>query len=554
MVHTLILLAQLQTLVVLERPETAAHDIQRLCPMASPQDHARLVKLEHQLADSASAKQPPVGVWGSLGCARALLALNASLDHDGNIRKPIDAAEANDAMDLLLKALAARPTDTVAAGLLAALSQQATAEPTGTKAMLLDDLATALHRAVRSGVTSPAVLRACTRLQISVGDIATARDCSNRALQLGQDSTWHMLRLAQVSAADRDDAGATTLFERAALAAHDSSAMNELLFPFFSEANWARWLAVPDSGRSAWLRDSLFPNKIYQSATYASRLARQLAGSRIGGGRSLAWWCTPEFPLDCALPGPTGEAIIRTAARFSQLWDAVTGEPIALIAFGVRIGDLATGKDKAGRFADVEVSIHTWDEGAHRWGDTTVRRQLRFPAAASPTVFAIGRVVIPTSRGVTSWAIHVSQSEIRRGRAADDRHAPVGSGPVQLSDLLIRFVPPDSARKQGGPEVLAPLGHVRRTTPALLFFQLWSEIARPRLKLVAVLRRVSDGVVENVPTTQDTWDAASKLGLNEFSRTLSISSLLPGSYRLQLLVMDEVSGTMVRRETTLLVD
>ena len=554
MVHGLLLLAQLQTLVPIERPETAAHDIQRLCPMASPRDRSRLVMLEHRLADSAAAKTAPPAVWGSLGCIRALLALNASLDRDGEIRKPLDASRADDAIGVLLKALDHRLDDTLAAELLAALTQPATSDDPGAKAMLLDDLAVRLHHSVTAGVTSPQVLRACTRLLIAVGDIATARDCSSRAMHLGHDSTWHLLRLAQAQLADGDAPGANALFERAALAAHDSASMNELLYPFFTEANWARWLAVPDSARGSWLRDSLFPNKIYQSASYAARLAEQLAGTRIGGGRSLSWWCAPELPAWCVLPGKKGETIIRTAARFNQLWDVVTGEPIALLVFGVRVGDLTSTKDSTGRVAGVDVAIHTWDEAMHRWSDTTIRRQLRYPASASADAFAIGRVMIPTSLGVTSWAIRISQSETRRGRAADDQHAPVGSGPMRLSDLLIRIVPPDSAGKQGTNEVLAPLGHVKRTTSAQLYFQLWSEQARPRLKLVVVLRRVSAFEVESIPTTQIAWDGASKQGLSEFSRVIPVTSLLPGSYRLQVLIMDEVGGTMVRREATLLVD
>jgi hypothetical protein len=102
--------------------------------------------------------------------------------------------------------------------------------------------------------------------------------------------------------------------------------------------------------------------------------------------------------------------------------------------------------------------------------------------------------------------------------------------------------------------VFTPLGHVGRTKPVQLFFQLWSEQNHARLKLVVVLRRMFEGGVETVPTTQITWDGASKKGLNEITRDFSVASLLPGSYRLQVLVMDEVSGAMVRRATTLLVD
>ena len=87
-----------------------------------------------------------------------------------------------------------------------------------------------------------------------------------------------------------------------------------------------------------------------------------------------------------------------------------------------------------------------------------------------------------------------------------------------------------------------------------LVFQLWSEQDYPRLKWVVVLRRFFEGEVEEIPTMQFTWDGASKRGVNELSRVFSALHLLPGSYRIQVLAMNEVSGAMVRRETTLLVD
>ncbi len=553
LVHGLLLLAQVQVLVPIERPQTAADQIRRLCPIASPRDHERLVHLENQLTQSALKKDVSPDIRDSLGCVHALLALNASLDREGEPSKPIGTPQAEEALGDLVKALDSRPSDTQAAELVAALSQQATAAPTAVRAMLLDDLAMAMFNAVKTGVTSPAVLRACTRLMIAVNDLATARNCSDRAMKRGQDSTWHLLRLAQATSANGDAAVAASLFERAARAAHDSAAMNELLYPFFTEADWTRWLSLPDSGRGRWLRDSLFADKIYQSASWASRLAVQLAGPQQTGGRSYYWWCMPQLPAECMQPGAKGETVVRTAARFNQFWDAATGAPLALITFGVRIGDLASEKIKASRLAEVEVAIHTWDEAARQWSDTTIQRQLRYPATTAADAFVNGRVVIPTSLGVTSWSIRVSQSKTRRGRTADDQHTPISSGPLRLSDLMVMVMPADSQNSKPGKQaaVLAPLGHLRRPQRVQLFFQLWGTEDHPRLKVVLALRDPFAEAFDATPTIQLTFDETSKRGLNEFSRILDV---YPGSYQVQVLVMDEVSGAMVKRVTTLQVD
>jgi tetratricopeptide (TPR) repeat protein len=556
LVAGLVVLAQLQVLVPIERPEAAAYQIRQLCPVASPRDRDRLVTLERRLADSVSAKQGSPDLWDALGCVRALQALNATLDRNDQIQAPIRISQAEGAVTALLEALKNRPDDAPAAELLAALSQHVSEDPVGGKAILLDDLAMAIHRAVQAGVTSPPVLRACTRLLIAVGDIATARECARRAMTLGSDSTWHLLRLMRVSLSDGDRDGAFQLFERAALAAHDSSAMNELLYPFFSEANWARWVAVPDTERRGWLRDSLFPDKLDDSVVYAARLEQQLAGSQDGGGRSFYWWCSPLLMAQqCTLPSPKGEAVITTAARFSRFWDVETGEPMALITFGVRVGDLVSEKDKAGRTAEIAVTIHTWDEAAQRWTDTTVPRQLRYPASTASSAFATGRIMIPTSLGVTSWAVRIAQAATRRGRAADDWNTPIGPGPIQLSDLLVGNEPQDPKGSNTGTGLnLSPFGNVKRSRPLQLLVQMQSDQDRPQVRVFAVLRPITSKGSDEPSALQFAFAASAKRGINTLSGAFSIAKLRPGSYTLQVLVLDEIIGTVARREITLQVE
>ncbi len=552
----LVLLAQVQVLVPIERPETAVYQIRQLCPVASPRDRDRLARLERRLSDSASAKQVPPHIWDALGCVRALQALNATLDRDDQIQAPIiSIPQAEAAISTLFKALDVRPDDAQAAELLAALSQQATDDPIGARPMLLDDLAEAIHRAVEAGVASPSVLRACTRLQIAVGDMATAQECSNRATTLGRDSTWHLLRLARVRLSDGDVPGGIALFKLAALAAHDSASINELLYPFFAEANWAAWVMLSDSTREAWLRDSLLPEHIRGNEWYEARLALQLKGDQQGGGRSFYWWCVPQISADCAEPSPKGETVIRTTARFDQLWDLKTGAPVAAVTFSALVGDLASEKEQASRVASFKIMIRTWEEATRRWHDTTVERQLRFPASTPANAYATGQVTIPAPLGVTSWSIRIFQSADRRGRAADDRHTPIGEGSMRLSDLLVGSNSRYSTGEDDGPAfVLAPLGQVSRSKLLQFYLQAQSDEDHPRLKLFVAIRHMIGDSVEKTPDLELAFEGASLRGVNQYFHSFPISQLSPGNYQLQVMLLNETGNAILgKRATTLVV-
>ena len=559
MVHALpglLLLLQVQTLVPIDAPGAFAERIRQLCPVADSRDNQALIKWENRLADSASLKPTVAAAWSELGCPRALLAANGAIAREGTLM-PLGSSWFRGALNVLLKALDLRPGDARAAGVLAAFALSPRVLAINPQSSLVDDLAMTIYQAVRAGVASPTVFRACTRLLIEAGDVATARDCSSRAMQSGFDSTWHLLRLARASLAEGDTIAGVDAFERAADAANDSSAMSEFLFPFFVRADWMRWAATSGPERQDWVQDSLFPAQMLESdsVSFAILLAKQLERIAGGGGQSAYWFCMAHFTEGCSQLLVRGETTVWTAARFHQLWDAGTGAEIALITYGLRVGHLVAQNAGESRIADATIDVRTWDEAAGVWSDTSFLRHLRYPASAPKNAFATGLAVIPVSPGVTSWTIQVRQSESRRGRAFDDRRTALDPGPLLLSDLVV------GGEQQGLPWThagqrmfVAPLGHVKRAEPVQLWYQIASDRDRPRLTAAIIVRPVEADTGEEVPALEISYDVSSPPGIKEVTLMLDLSRLQPGRYRLELELTDDAEGISVRRETILLVD
>lgn len=557
MIGTALLLAlQVQPLMPVDRPEYFPAWTRQLCRVPNPNDHHELVAREAQLAGSANRKSPPASVWGPLGCMRALLAANGATASEG-LLMPVGTSWARGSLSTLLLALDAQPGDARSAALIAAFAIDSKTLWISAQNSLFENVAVAVRRAVESGVSLPLVYRACTRLLIAAGDVATARDCSHRAMMAGYDSTWHWLRLSRLAFSAEDSGAGVAAFDRAALAANDSVAVNELLNTFFEKANWKRWLAQPPATRVRWAHDSIFPLQEPgpDSASFASRLAEQFDGLPGDDGRSAYWWCMEEFEEACTGIGVRGETTLWAAGRLHQFWDAATGAPMALVTYGIRIGELETHRTGEFRTLDPAVTIRTWDNTTARWTDTALTPHLTFPAAASKRAFVTGLAVLPVTSGVSSWTLSVRQSESHRGRTFDDQHPPLGDGPLALSDLLLGDEQEGLPWEYGSRSMfVAPLGHVTRSEAVQLYYQLRSDRERPRLRINIIVHRVDPDTTEDGPAMQVGFETKADAGISDRPILLDLARLTPGSYRLEVFAADPATSTIVRRTTTFVVD
>ena len=126
---------------------------------------------------------------------------------------------------------------------------------------------------------------------------------------------------------------------------------------------------------------------------------------------------------------------IDVISRLHRLWDPVSGAPVAMLTYALKVGDVVVKQDSGARTAHVEFDFRRWDAITDRWWDTSFTR--RFTTTLAGAKRLTGYVVTPSSPTVTSWSLVASQSESRRGRAWDLTTGPLDRGPVVLSDLVL---------------------------------------------------------------------------------------------------------------------
>ncbi|MEO5799138.1 MAG: hypothetical protein ABIZ70_12790 [Gemmatimonadales bacterium] len=130
-------------------------------------------------------------------------------------------------------------------------------------------------RAVASGQRRPELLRACTELMLQAKRDSISRSCATFALDLGQDSAWHELRLARIAARQHDTTDTTLHFALGLLAAKDSAALADVMWHlqwFFSPEELERFRAVPVSQLSAWVQLRLVSRDMRDGRPQGSRL------------------------------------------------------------------------------------------------------------------------------------------------------------------------------------------------------------------------------------------------------------------------------------------
>jgi hypothetical protein len=93
---------------------------------------------------------------------------------------------------------------------------------------------------------------------------------------------------------------------------------------------------------------------------------------------------------------------------------------------------------------------------------------------------------------------------------------------------------------------------VDRKSPVNLYYQLRTAAARPDAEMTVALFRVDAGPkAKDTPALTIRFPVAMRPGVNEVERTLDVSTLSAGAYRLEVLVRDRTSGTTTRRSTQL---
>ncbi len=236
---------------------------------------------------------------------------------------------------------------------------------------------------------------------------------------------------------------------------------------------------------------------------------------------------------------------IRVGAKYLRLWEPVSRRLIAIAPWAVRLEDIEV-KDSVARF---DLAVNLWDGVQEIAFDTTFRKEYRVPAKRSGDTQLTGVLDLPASPGVTGWSLFARQEPDAGGRSFDIEAAPLSTGALAISDLVL------GAEGQGvrwtgtrEPVILAPLGVIDRKEGVLhLYFQVSSRAFHEDASIaIRVYRSDRRG---DTPAIAVTMPARLSDGINEVRREIGLSELDSGTYRLEVEV--RAGGLVIERSTAL---
>ncbi|HEY4321810.1 MAG TPA: hypothetical protein VGM77_11620 [Gemmatimonadales bacterium] len=246
---------------------------------------------------------------------------------------------------------------------------------------------------------------------------------------------------------------------------------------------------------------------------------------------------------------PRGMANLGVTADLHRLWDPETLAPIAMVTYALRAADLALTGAPRQRTASVNLAVHLAStDGAVR-RDTTWTTSVILPDSSVKREAIVGYTIIPSTPQVGAWSFAAQQAQLRYGRSYDVMTPPLSTTTVALSDLVIGVANEGLTWRFHGTTIpLAPVAEFRRSVPMSLYYQVRNDGAAATTRATVAVYRLSTGEPA-VLALQVATDQPVRHGLTESTRSLDLSRLNTGSYRIEVSIAAG-SGTPVRRSTT----
>jgi hypothetical protein len=262
----------MQNFQEINRPGTFADlrgSVEHACGITEKLDVKAMLDREFKAAWDVHGSNVSADKWLTLGCARADLAGERSPSSPGPL---MDGGNswAQGAERVMQEVLKQRPGDARAAEVLGLLALDDN-DPDNLKTASASVVAAVAH-----GVATAGALRACADLAAQTHAEGASRVCSEKALRAGYDSTWHLLRLAQLAFRGVDSVQGNKLFILAVSVARDSFARQEVdwhLQWFLTPGERKEWSTVADSARAPWLRDKIMSRDVRDGQPLGARLA-----------------------------------------------------------------------------------------------------------------------------------------------------------------------------------------------------------------------------------------------------------------------------------------
>ncbi|MBK6494103.1 MAG: hypothetical protein IPG05_03205 [Gemmatimonadetes bacterium] len=248
---------------------------------------------------------------------------------------------------------------------------------------------------------------------------------------------------------------------------------------------------------------------------------------------------------------PPSQRPIHAVAQLAQLWDPVSEEPLAVIAYGLRLGDLNVVKDSAGReSARVLLALARWHPLTAEWKEDSLTREFLVPKARSSETHLTGFATLAGVGGVGSWGLTAAQPDRRWGRAYGTA-VPNRGDAVALSSLIVA---PESRGLswvlRSERIYLSPGGTIKRGEPLHLFYQVRAQGAIAAAGTTIEVRSVAEGA-EQPAAIQVSFTGELPDGVTGVNRILDLSQLKPGRYSMEVRVGDKTGALLARRTVIL---
>ena len=565
--------------------------IEKECRLTGLSESA-LIRQEATLGKTLEAGARPDSLLLQLGCVRSVLASRKVVGGRIGLFMPLGSSWAHGAIEAFSFVLAHDPGDVLAAKGLTLIALQA--GRAGLPVKLLPEertgarvpepwgpIANAIYGAVRAGVRDSTVLRGCTSYLLDSGDFGAAKDCSTRALALGADSSWHLLRLAYVAVLEDDALAATAFFQQAVAVAGTVDARREVGWHMnvrFADASWVEpsgyvlepmkppdvwaWLSLSDSvARVTWWSrraelltaragrtlQQLLPDH-FRSISYARGSFHDCLGTiserpqDIAAGRHLLP-CYPSLDPDIHhLP---------IEARLYRMWSMASGEVIGLVSYAVPVNSLIFLEEAGGVVAPMTIELRQRDRVANYWSDTSFSGRFRLSAQKGGHLALTGVLEVPSGGGMTEWALVASQSQNRRGLVFGEGLAPIEQAALELSDIVIGS-PSQGLRWAFDRDTISLLPFRTASVQDTLdfFVQVRSSQERPGVNFSLAVYHVKSGISAEKPSVQIAVRTRVPAGIEGIRRALDVSHLGSGEYRIVATVTDS-DGTSASRTTGL---
>lgn len=248
--------------------------------------------------------------------------------------------------------------------------------------------------------------------------------------------------------------------------------------------------------------------------------------------------------------GENASARVRPLVRGHQLWDLQTGDPIVLLAYALTLpADQDASED--GHFVRLRIRSFDAQEGATR--DTSVMRLHRGPIASDDTMprHAVGLFLLPRPPRHLVWGAHFDWGE-GSASASGSTRVPPDEQDVALSDLVVgRTTGALPWRYRGRNVQVNPLQANPLDEPIPLYYQIRSAHGESGARTVISIHRMERGEPDATPAVSLAFDSPLAPGVNEGSQIVNASQLPPGAYELRVMVRGADGVVLTERRAPL---